>query len=85
MKPENARKLLQEAVAKVNWINFARTLESLTEHDWGKYNNNFWRPDFNQVLFDKDWLADNAGKIKEALDILYESRNDGKTKSDTSG
>ena len=85
MKPENARKLLQEAVAKVNWINFARTLESLTEHDWGKYNNNFWRPDFNQVLFDKDWLADNAGKIKEALDTLYESRNDGKTKSDTSG
>lgn len=74
MKPENARKLLQEAVAKVNWLNFARTIESLIEYDWGKYENNQFRPNFNQLLLDKDWLAENAGQIKEAIDTLYEDR-----------
>jgi len=74
MKPEDARKVLQEAVGKINWINLVRTMESLTEYDWDRYDNNYWRPNFNQVLLDKDWLAENAGKIKRALETLYESR-----------
>lgn len=75
MTEAEARAKLAEALKHLDLINLGTVFASLAEgNDWYKYDNSKWKPNFNRALSDKDWLANHAGEIKEALETLYNSR-----------
>lgn len=70
-----ARAKLAEAVAHVDWPNVGRVCYSLSQgFTWGKFDNAYWRPNYNQILLEIDWLVDNAAVIKESLLYLKENK-----------
>lgn len=72
MNGTEARELLTEATAKVDWVNLGRVFSALGEYgfDWNKYDNSKFRPDFKRAFRDRNWLAENAGALKEAMETI---------------
>jgi len=72
---DEARAKLAEAVAHVDWPNVGRVCYTLSQgFAWGKYDNAYWRPNYNQILLDINWLIDNAEAIKTSLHCLKENK-----------
>jgi hypothetical protein len=69
---EEAREILRQATRQVDFLNFARVISSLGEYgfDWNKYDGSKLKPNFNQAWKDRKWLAENAGLVVEALEVL---------------
>lgn len=76
MTVDEARDIVKQAVREVDWLNFARALDMMGPKGfkWRKFDNGFWRPAWNKIESDKEWIAENAGKLKEALDTLIEDK-----------
>lgn len=75
MTESEARALAQEALKQVDFINLGRVLSSLANgYAWKRFDNSVWRPDFNRAFEDKEWLAENAEAIKEAIEYFYKNR-----------
>lgn len=45
-------------------------MESLTKFPWLKYDNNYFRPNFNQLEYDIPWMVDNMQQVCEAVQTL---------------
>lgn len=72
---DEARTKLAEAVAHVDWPNVGRVCYSLSQgFTWGKFDNAYWRPNYNQILLEVDWLVDNAEAVKQSLIRLKENK-----------
>lgn len=77
--------MLQESLKHVNWLNLLRVIDSLAAgQDWGHYDNSQWRPNYKQVLLDLPWLLDNSAELWQALQVLKESTNDTRARTNTS-
>jgi len=75
MTVDEARRVLQEALLHVNFINFGSTLAALAEgHSWKTFDNSKWRPEKLRALQDSKWLAENADQIELALKTFYVNR-----------
>lgn len=71
MNPNEARQLLQDAIKEVDFIALAGVISALAEgFRWGRYDNNIWRPFYNEVEADLPWLLDNWDKVCEAVQVL---------------
>jgi hypothetical protein len=76
LTPDEARSTLIEALQQVDFINLGKVFYALTAEGkkWGKFNNAHWLPDYERAWFDRTWLAENAGLIKEALEVLKKDK-----------
>lgn len=72
MNKDEAKAILAEATAKVDWVNLGRVFSSVGEHghDWNKYDNSKFRPNYERAYRDRNFLAKHAGDLKEAMEVL---------------
>lgn len=76
MTLEEARQILIESTKQIDWINLGFVLSTLGEqgYAWRKYDGAFFRPEFNRSLVDIKWLANNAERLKEALNFIKDTK-----------
>lgn len=75
MTRDEAKDILRQATQQVDFLNFARVLSSLGEYsyDWNKYDGSKLKPNYEQAWKDKEWFANNARLVVEALEVLRKS------------
>jgi hypothetical protein len=78
---KEARSVIESALKNVNWLNFARVVQTLADgHPYGRFDNNYWRPNYKQFELDLPWMLDNVEDLCKALStIKNEGANDDET------
>jgi hypothetical protein len=78
MNTDEARQVLKDVILHVDLVNLGRTISALGEYGykWKTFDNSKWRPNKNLALKEVKWLAENAGKLSEALQSLKDARNE---------
>lgn len=71
---ESARKKILQANKMVEWINFARCIDSLCDYDWSRFNNDKWRPDFKRLGYDIEWLEKNWEELTKAIKCMKDNK-----------
>lgn len=63
--------LLSEALREVDWINLGRTIDSLVRGvEWGKYDKNYIKPNFEKALTSVTWMVDNSSELAKLFTEL---------------
>lgn len=77
MTTTEARAILLKATQQVDFLNFARVISSLGEYNynWNKYDGSKLKPNYEQAWRERKWLANNAGLIVEALEVIRKNGN----------
>jgi hypothetical protein len=78
MTVEEARKVLQEVLLHVDFVNLGRTVSAIGEYGyaWRTFDNSKWRPEKDQAWKDCLWLSENADRLYEALTAVRKDRLD---------
>jgi hypothetical protein len=76
MNIEEARNILVESTAQVDWINLGFILSTLGEqgYSWRKYDGAFFKPHFNRSLVDMKWLDKNSERLNQALNFIKDAK-----------
>lgn len=73
---EQARAKIAEAVQKVDWMNFALVMDTIARgHNWNKYDNAYYKPNYQRAEKDAIWVGDNANDLRKAMDTVRKNRN----------
>lgn len=77
MTTTEARAILLKATQQVDFLNLARVISALGEYkyNWNKYDGSKLKPNYEQAWRERKWLANNAGLIVEALEVIRKNGN----------